>query len=61
MSFLLDTDIVIYHLNDVQAASDLVNELFDEGVAISIVTYVEVLDGFALSADPELAGEQALR
>ena len=58
MSYLLDTDIVVYHLNEVQAASELVDELFDVGVAMSIITYVEVLDGIDRSSDPQLARER---
>ncbi len=58
MSYLLDTNIVIYHLSDVAAASSLVDGLFDAGVAISVITYVEVLDGVARSAEPRHARER---
>ncbi len=60
MSFLLDTDIVIYRLNEVQAASDLIDELFHDRVAIGIITYVEVLDGIDRSSNPRLARERFL-
>jgi tRNA(fMet)-specific endonuclease VapC len=55
MSYLLDTNIVIYHLSSVEAASTLVDELFDAGVAISVVSYVEVLEGISRGSDPESA------
>ncbi len=55
MSSLLDTNIVIYHLNGIQSANALVEELFDAGVAISVISYVEVVDGISRSADPEQA------
>ena len=58
MSYLLDTDIVIYHLNDIAVASDLVDALFDDGVAISSISYVEVLDGIDRSPDPQVARDR---
>jgi tRNA(fMet)-specific endonuclease VapC len=55
MSNLLDTNIVIYHLSNVAAANALVDGLFDAGVAISVISYVEVLEGISRSAEPEHA------
>jgi len=55
MSRLIDTDIVIYHVNDVRPATQLVDGLFDEGIAISAITLMEVLDGLEQARDARLA------
>ncbi|HUG16120.1 MAG TPA: type II toxin-antitoxin system VapC family toxin [Thermomicrobiales bacterium] len=55
MARLIDTDIVIYHLNDVQPATQLVDRLFDEGIAISAITLMEVLDGLEQARDARSA------
>lgn len=55
MAYLIDTDLVIYHLNDVAAAEQLVDQLFDAGVAMSAITYAEVLEGLRLGVDPARA------
>lgn len=55
MAYLIDTNIVIYHLNGVTAADRLVDQLFEAGVAISVITHIEVIDGLPESADPHRA------
>jgi tRNA(fMet)-specific endonuclease VapC len=47
MAYLLDTDIIIYHLNGVIVAHSLLQELRSSGMAISAVTYMETVDGLA--------------
>jgi len=45
MRYLLDSDIVIYHLNGVVQAINLLDQLAGDGMAMSAVTYMEVLQG----------------
>ena len=45
MSYLIDTDWVIGFLGGRQPALDLVNALLLDDIAISVVTYLEVLEG----------------
>ena len=45
MLYLIDSDWVIDHLDDDPDAIALLEELAGEGIAISIVTYMEVLQG----------------
>ncbi len=57
MSHLIDTDVLIYHLNDVAAATQLLRQIFRSSQpAISTITYMEVLEGLPLSPDPASAG-----
>jgi predicted nucleic acid-binding protein len=46
------------HLADVPAASVILKPLTAEGVAISIVTYMEAFQGIARSPEPEKAREK---
>jgi predicted nucleic acid-binding protein len=55
MDFLVDSDIVIDHLNDDQATVGLLSRLTITGVSISIVTYMEVYEGIIRSPDPVAA------
>jgi predicted nucleic acid-binding protein len=55
MAHLLDTDIVIYHLNSVPDATQLVDRLFDSGVAMNAITFMEVLDGLGRPESPRSA------
>ena len=57
MPYLVDSNIVIDNLLDVPTASALLEQLALEGVAISIVTYMEAFQGVEQSADPEKARE----
>jgi tRNA(fMet)-specific endonuclease VapC len=52
MEHLLDSDIVIYHLNDIPAATNLVDRLFDSGIALSSITLMEVIEGLDRASDP---------
>lgn len=45
MRYLLDSDVVIYHLNGVVQAINLLDQLAGDGMAMSAVTYMEVLQG----------------
>jgi predicted nucleic acid-binding protein len=45
MPYLIDTDWIIDHLDGVQDAVQLLKELSEEGIAINIVTYMEVYQG----------------
>ena len=55
MPYLIDTDVVIDHLADLPDATELLNRLADDGIAISIITYMETFQGLARSTDPEQA------
>lgn len=55
MPYLIDSDWVIDHLNEVRNAVTLVRTLAPDGVAISIVTYMEVFQGVERNHDPVLA------
>jgi predicted nucleic acid-binding protein len=55
---LLDSDLVIPYLADDPATVPLVERLAPEGIAISIITYMEVFQGTLRSPDPERAQEQ---
>ena len=43
--YLVDTDIIIYYLAGVYSAEQLVSRLFSHGIAISVVSYMEVMEG----------------
>jgi tRNA(fMet)-specific endonuclease VapC len=58
MPYLVDSNIVVDHLLDVPTASALLEQLALEGVAISIVTYMEAFQGVEQSSDPEIAREK---
>jgi predicted nucleic acid-binding protein len=52
MSYLIDSDWVIDHLSNVKGAVELLTELSEDGIAISIITYLEVYQGVLRSPDP---------
>lgn len=58
MAYLVDSDWVIDYLADAPDALALLERLADEGIAISIVTYMEVYQGVERSDDPEGAERQ---
>ena len=60
MTYLLDTDWVVDHLAGRSEAVDLVATLAPDGIAISIITYVEVFEGILGGRDPRQA-ERVLR
>jgi predicted nucleic acid-binding protein len=53
MQYLIDTDWVIDHLSDVEAAIQLLEKLSEDGIAISIITYMEVYQGLDRSPNRE--------
>jgi predicted nucleic acid-binding protein len=55
MSYLLDSDWVIDHLANEPAATRLLALLAPAGIAISVVTFMEVLEGVLRSPDPPQA------
>jgi tRNA(fMet)-specific endonuclease VapC len=55
MAYLIDTDVVIEHLADDPAAVQLLKDLSPSGVAISMVTYMETVQGLLRSSDPATA------
>ncbi|MBA2596707.1 MAG: type II toxin-antitoxin system VapC family toxin [Chloroflexia bacterium] len=55
---MLDSNLVIPYLADDPATVPLIERLAPEGIAISIITYLEVYQGTLRSADPERAQEQ---
>lgn len=55
MTYLIDSDIVIDHLADEPAAVNLLRHLAQAGIAISVVTYMEVYQGILRSSDPVVA------
>lgn len=55
MPYLIDTDWVIDHLANVPGALQLLDRLASEGIAISIITYMEVYQGVERSPDPKEA------
>lgn len=52
MVYLLDTDVLIDRLNDDPPSIQLISRLAPAGLAISIITYMEVLAGVFLDPDP---------
>lgn len=55
MPHLIDTDWIIDRLNGDEAAIRLLDELAETGIAMSIVTYMEVYQGVLRSDQPEKA------
>lgn len=58
MAYLLDSNLVIPYLADDPATVPLVERLAPEGIAISVITYMEVYQGTLRSPDPQRAQEQ---
>ncbi len=52
MQYLIDSDWVIDYLRDNYQAFSLLDRLAVEGIAISIITYMEIYEGVARSPDP---------
>jgi tRNA(fMet)-specific endonuclease VapC len=55
MPYLIDSHVLIDHLADVPEASALLSRLATNGIAISIITYMEVFQGVTRSPQPEEA------
>ena len=49
MPYLVDTDVVIDHLANILEANQLLDKLTSEGIAISIITYMEAYQGIVRS------------
>ena len=56
--YLLDSDVIIHHLNGRDRAQEFLENLMNEPVHISSVTFMEVVEGIPLNADPELASRR---
>lgn len=55
MAYLIDSDWVIDHLTGIPDASELLLRLAPAGIAISIITYMEVYQGVLMSTDQAAA------
>lgn len=55
MAYLIDSDWLIDHLADVSAANRLLADLAGEGIAISVITYMEAYQGTLRGPGPEEA------
>jgi tRNA(fMet)-specific endonuclease VapC len=55
MPYLIDTNWLIDHLDDKPAARQLLLRLANDGIAISIISYMELFQGVVESPDPEAA------
>src|SRR5437016_6214812 len=58
MPYLIDSDIVIDHLANVPDITHLLESLALEGIAISIITYMETYQGVLRSPQREIADTQ---
>jgi tRNA(fMet)-specific endonuclease VapC len=58
MPYLVDSNIVIDHLADIPTASALLEQLALDGIAISIVTYMEAFQGVEQSQDSQKAHDK---
>src|SRR6266446_3752691 len=55
MPYLVDTDLVIDHLANITQANQLLDKLAAEGIAISIITYMEAYQGVVRSPNIQAA------
>lgn len=55
MAYLIDTDVLIDHFSELPAASSLIDKLVPVGIAISIITYMEMYQGLLRSMDQATA------
>ena len=58
MPYLIDSDILIDHLATVKEANQLLERLAPEGIAISIITYMEAYQGISRSPQQRNAHEK---
>ncbi len=56
MPYLVDSTHVIYYTRDLTGAVDLLDRLTPEGIAVSIITYIEVFQGVDGASHPRRAG-----
>lgn len=59
MTYLIDTDWVIDHLNHIERVTTRLEELAPAGLALSIISLAELYEGVYYSRDP-VASEAAL-
>jgi predicted nucleic acid-binding protein len=55
MPYLIDTDLVIDHLANITETNHLLEKLATQGIAISIITYMEAYQGVVRSPNPKEA------
>src|SRR5437763_6395692 len=55
MPYLIDTDLVIDHLANITEANQLLDKLAPEGIAISMITYMEAYQGVVRSPNVQEA------
>ncbi len=55
MPYLVDTDLVIDHLANITEVNQLLDRLAPEGIAISMITYMEAYQGVVRSPTPQEA------
>jgi tRNA(fMet)-specific endonuclease VapC len=58
MPYLVDSNVVIDHLGAVPDASQFLDRFAQDGIVISIVTYMEAFQGVARSTEPEAAHDK---
>jgi predicted nucleic acid-binding protein len=58
MPYLVDSNVVIDHLGEVPEASQFLDRFAQDGIAISIVIYMEAFQGVVQSEHPEEAAEK---
>lgn len=58
MGYLIDSDWVIDHLANNDEANRLLSGLSESGIAISIITYIEIYQGVLRSPTPKEAGRK---
>lgn len=52
MAYLIDSDWIVNHLESIPAAVQLLDQLAPAGLAISMISYMEVYQGVARSPNP---------
>jgi predicted nucleic acid-binding protein len=58
MPYLVDSNVVIDHLGEVPEVSQFLDRFAQDGIVISIVTYMEAFQGVVQSEHPEEAAEK---
>lgn len=58
LRYLIDTDWTIHYLNGQPAVVQRVDELRDEGLALSVASLAELYEGIYASRDPEQSEHQ---
>lgn len=52
MPYLIDSDVATDHLANVPTVVAMLDRLAEDGIAVSIVSYIELFQGAERSADP---------